>query len=111
MIARRIRSTAFGGLAIAACVVTARPDVAFAQDAIRKQIWLDYNPRIIWPSGFEVYGDIGVRTELSSKGGSREVGENKGSKVALDPKPPPRARPVSITHHGSISTPSCRDSS
>ncbi len=73
MIARRVRSTAFGGLAIAACVVTARPDVALAQDEIRRQIWLDYNPRFIWPSAFEVYGDIGVRTELSSTGWTRFV--------------------------------------
>ena len=73
MIARRVRSTAFGILTIAACVVLARPDVAFAQDEVRRQIWLDYNPRVIWLSGFEAYGDIGVRTELNSRGWTRLV--------------------------------------
>ena len=73
MIAHRAPSTAFGVLVIAACVVTARPDVAFAQDEVSQQIWLDYNPRVIWPSAIEVYGDIGVRTELNSRGWGRFV--------------------------------------
>ena len=47
--------------------------MAIAQDAVSRQIWLDYNPRFIWPSGFEVYGDVGLRTELNSSEWGRLV--------------------------------------
>jgi len=45
----------------------------FAQDEVSSQLWLDYNPRLIWPSTFEVYGDVGVRTELENNGWGRLV--------------------------------------
>jgi hypothetical protein len=44
-----------------------------AQDEVSKQIWLDYNPRWLWPSGLELFGDIGVRTELNEGGWGRIV--------------------------------------
>jgi hypothetical protein len=45
-----------------------------AQDEeVSPQIWVDYNPRWTWPSGFEVYGDVGVRTELRMNGWGRLV--------------------------------------
>lgn len=60
-------------IAIVLCGVIWRPESAAAQDDVSPQLWLDYNPRFIWPSAFEVYGDIGVRTELESNGWGRVV--------------------------------------
>ena len=55
----------------AACCVSS---VARAQDnEISKQLWVDYDPRWTWPSGLELYGDVGLRTELESTGWSRFV--------------------------------------
>ena len=46
---------------------------ARAQDDVSTQIWVDYNPRWSWPSGLQLYGDLGVRTELSQTGWGRIV--------------------------------------
>jgi hypothetical protein len=62
------------GVAIATALLTlVGPHPAAAQDDVSPQIWLDYNPRVIWPSAFEVYGDVGVRTELENNGWGRLV--------------------------------------
>jgi len=62
------------GVAIAIALLTlVGPHPAAAQDEVSSQIWLDYNPRLIWPSAFEVYGDVGVRTELENNGWGRLV--------------------------------------
>ncbi len=44
-----------------------------AQDDVSTQIWVDYNPRWSWPSGLQLYGDLGVRTELDRNGWGRVV--------------------------------------
>ena len=46
---------------------------ASAQNDVSEQIWLDYNPRWTWPSGLELFGDAGVRTELAERGWGRIV--------------------------------------
>ncbi len=46
---------------------------ASAQNDVSEQIWLDYNPRWTWPSGLELFGDVGVRTELAEQGWGRIV--------------------------------------
>jgi hypothetical protein len=46
---------------------------ASAQNDVSEQIWLDYNPRWTWPSGLELFGDAGVRTELAEQGWGRIV--------------------------------------
>ncbi len=38
-----------------------------------EQIWLDYNPVRALADGLELYGDIGVRTELAERGWGRVV--------------------------------------
>lgn len=42
-------------------------------DEISEQIWFDYNPRWMFPSNVELYGDLGVRTELGSQGWGRVI--------------------------------------
>ncbi len=47
---------------------------AHAQDDdVSTQIWMDYNARWTWPSGLELYGDVGLRTELERTGWGRFV--------------------------------------
>jgi len=60
-------------LAVLAVAATLSSSVLHAQEEVSPQIWLDYNPRWTWPSGFEVYGDVGVRTELLQNGWGRIV--------------------------------------
>lgn len=70
----RIGWRRIGCLAIAIVVLAAAAPVAHAQeDDISEQLWVDYNPRWTWPSGLQVYGDIGVRTELGAQGWGRIV--------------------------------------
>ncbi len=40
---------------------------------VSEQIWLDYNPIWALPSSLELYGDLGVRTELGQRGWGRVV--------------------------------------
>jgi len=61
-------------LATALGMASALSSVAHAQDdEVSQQIWVDYNPRWTWPSGLELYGDVGLRTELGETGWGRIV--------------------------------------
>ncbi len=74
MISARARSMVSRfALVVAELGATAPPTPASAQDEVSSQLWLDYNPRVIWPSSVELYGDIGLRTELESNGWGRLV--------------------------------------
>jgi len=42
-------------------------------DDISQQLWVDYNPRWVFPSNLELFGDVGVRTELGAQGWGRLV--------------------------------------
>ncbi len=42
-------------------------------DGVSKQLWSDYNPRWVLPSGVELFGDIGYRTELGAQDWRRLV--------------------------------------
>ena len=64
---------ALGVIAIVAYGGIGLPQALLAQDQLDQQIWIDYNPRWIRPSGVELYGDVGVRTELGSTGWGRFV--------------------------------------
>jgi hypothetical protein len=55
-------------------IIAAPAPVAQAQeDEVSTQLWIDYNPRLTWPSGLQLFGDIGVRTELGAQGWGRIV--------------------------------------
>jgi hypothetical protein len=57
-----------------AAVAAAASSVARAQDEeVSTQLWADYNQRWTWPSSFEIYGDVGARTELRSQGWGRII--------------------------------------
>lgn len=43
------------------------------QEDVSPQLWIDYNPRWTWPSSFEVFGDVGVRTEFLQNGWGRFI--------------------------------------
>ncbi len=59
---------------VVAAITAAASSVARAQsDEVSEQLWVDYNPRWTWPSGFELYGDVGARTEFGSQGWGRIV--------------------------------------
>jgi hypothetical protein len=61
-------------LAAAIGMLAAPAPVAHAQeDDVSEQLWVDYNPRWTWPSGLQLYGDFGVRTELGAQGWVRLV--------------------------------------
>ena len=60
-------AAALGTLAAAVPVVQAQ------EDEVSTQLWLDYNPRWTWPSGLELYGQLGVRSELEQSGWGRIV--------------------------------------
>ena len=42
-------------------------------DDVSQQVWLDYNPVWALPSSLELYGDIGLRTELKEQGWGKFV--------------------------------------
>jgi hypothetical protein len=63
---RLVRSAA--SLAVALALASG----ARAQDDVSEQIWLDYNPSSSWPWG-QVYGDLGLRTEIGDQGWVRLV--------------------------------------
>jgi len=42
-------------------------------DEISEQLWLGYNPRWVFPSDLELFGDVGFRTELGAQDWSRLV--------------------------------------
>jgi len=42
-------------------------------DDVSEQIWLDYNPIWALASSLELYGDVGVRTELRERGWGRVI--------------------------------------
>ena len=64
-------------LSVLAVAATLFSSVLHAQEEeeeeVSPQIWLDYNPRWTWPSGLELYGDVGARTELGSNGWGRII--------------------------------------
>jgi len=47
--------------------------ISAQDDDVSEQIWLDYNPMWALPSSLELYGDVGVRTELGEQGWGRVV--------------------------------------
>jgi hypothetical protein len=47
--------------------------VSAQDDDISQQIWLDYNPVWTLPDSLELYGDVGVRTELGQQGWGKIV--------------------------------------
>ena len=50
------------------------PESVNAQDDdVSEQIWLDYNPIWALASSLELYGDVGVRTELRERGWGRVI--------------------------------------
>ena len=61
------------------CVVACAMLISFPQsvsgqgDDISKQLWLDYNPAWALSPSLELYGDVGVRTELGARGWGRAV--------------------------------------
>ena len=63
------------GVGVVVCVMlAATPQSLSAQDDdIGRQIWLDYNPLWTLPSDLELYGDVGVRTEVGDQGSVRLV--------------------------------------
>jgi len=69
------RPNRIGRLTAFAVAATLSSSILHAQEEeeVSPQIWLDYNPRWTWPSGFEVFGDVGVRTELRQNGWGRIV--------------------------------------
>jgi hypothetical protein len=64
-----------GAILVAAALVgIVSPAQAQDDDSeISEQIWFDYNPRWTFPSNLELYGDLGVRTELGAQGWGRVV--------------------------------------
>ena len=61
-------------LSVLAAAATLSASVLHAQEEeVSPQIWLDYNPRWSWPSGLELLGDVGVRTELLQNGWGRII--------------------------------------
>jgi hypothetical protein len=47
--------------------------ISAQDDDVSEQIWLDYNPVWALPDSLELYGDVGVRTELGEQGWGRVV--------------------------------------
>ena len=42
-------------------------------DNVGQQLWLDYNPRWVFPSNLELFGDVGFRTEFGDQSWSRFI--------------------------------------
>jgi len=67
------RPNGIARVAAALIAVVVSLSEASAQNDVSEQIWIDYNPRWTWPSGLELFGDAGVRTELAERGWGRIV--------------------------------------
>ncbi len=68
---RSRRTVVVVAVVLAACCVSSA--VHAQDDEVSEQIWIDYDPRWTWPSGLELYGDVGLRTELGETGWGKLV--------------------------------------
>jgi hypothetical protein len=60
-------------IAVLVMLIGVSGPVSAQDDDVSEQIWLDYNPTWALPDSLELYGDVGVRTELREQGWGRVV--------------------------------------
>ena len=61
------------GVVVFVMLAGAFQSLSAQDDVVSQQLWLDYNPRWVFPSNLELFGDVGFRTELGDQSWSRLI--------------------------------------
>ncbi len=61
------------GVVVFVMLAGATQSLSAQDDGVSEQLWLDYNPRWVFPSNLELFGDLGYRSELGDQEWSRLV--------------------------------------